>query len=570
MRPRHAAAGALVLYATLALGSCAYFNELYNAKTAFEKAERAVERGERGTANQQYATAVEKAAKSVRRAPEGRWAGEALYLIGRSHFALGQHEKARAALERTLEVTEDRERRAGALTYLGAANLGRGRPAAAIAHLDDALSPDIRTAAVEPLARLWRARARFELGERAGAWEDLAVAARADGVVGTDARLEALMRSLEADDPARAAEAAAALALDERSRLVSDSIRRLVQAGSVRWGAAPARAMLLSLADAPWPPGARDTMALFRARLAAEAADTAAALADARGVLSASTGVTAEAARVLVARLLLASAEDVSELEPVRSVLLPALGNADARALVQAMKTVDVLIERGGATRQPLALFAAAELARDRLGAPALARRLFTAMVDMAPGTAYAGKGVLAALALAPSPAEEAALRSRVEAMEGNFYLDVAAGGGTPPDEFRIVEERLDRVLATMVSAAERDAGQRDALVVQTIAQLDSARNAGVQDTVAARCGVLIDSLGVPGVEGDSARAACLRADTLRLDSIAAGQLRFADPDARRRGPRTDTVIDTPEVALRPGAMPPAGHPVWSLLSPAP
>ena len=566
-RRRRPLAALLVLGVALGLGSCAYFNELYNAQTAFEKAERAAARGERGTANQEYAYAVEKAAKSVRRSPDGRWADDALYLIGRSHFALGQHEKALAALERTLAVTGDREVRAGALSYLGAAELGRGRPGRALEHLDRALAGDVRTDAAEPLARLWRARARFELGDTAAGWEDLAVAARHDGVIGSDARLEALVRSLESEDPARAAAAVAALAVDERSRVISDTIRRLVEAASTRWGAGPARTMLLSLEDAPWPAGARDTMALFRARLAAEAADTAAALADARGVISGSTGTTAEEARVLVARLLLASVEDVGELEPVRSVLLPALARPQARALVQGMKTLDVLIERAASARQPLALFAAGELARDRLGAPVLARRLFTAMVDMAPGTEYAGKGILAALALSPPPAEEAALRSRLDAMEGNLYLRVEDGAGGS-EEFRTTEERLDRVLATLVRVAERDAEKRDALVVQTIAQLDSARQAGVQDTVAMRCGVLLDSLAVVGVAGDSARAACIRSDSLRLDSIVAGQLRFADPDAPRT--RRDTMPDTQRVVLRGGPLPPAGHPLWALLTPAP
>lgn len=566
-RPRGPLAALLVLGVALGLGSCAYFNELYNAQTAFEKAERAAARGEQGTANEEYAYAVEKAAKSVRRSPEGRWADDALYLIGRSHFALGQHEKALAALERTLAMTGDREVRAGALSYLGAAELGRGRPGRALERLDRALDDDVRTAAAEPLARLWRARARFELGDSAAGWEDLAVAARDEGVIGSDARLEALVRSLESEDPARAAAAVAALAVDERSRLISDTIRRLVESASRRWGAGPARAMLLSLEEAPWPAGARDTMALFRARLAAEAADTAAALADARGIISGSTGTTADEARVLVARLLLASAQDVGELEAVRSVLLPALARPETRTLVQGMKTLDVLIERAGSAHQPLALFAAGELARDRLGAPALARRLFTAMVDMAPDATYAGKAILAALELAPPPAEEAALRARLSGMEENFYVQVSAGGAAP-EEFRTVEERLDRVLATMITAAERDAEKRDALVVQTIAQLDSARQAGVQDTVALRCGVLLDSLAVVGVAGDSVRAACIRSDTLRLDSIVAGQLRFGAPDSSRT--RRDTLDDTVAAALHGGPVPRAGHPVWALLTPIP
>lgn len=565
-RLARAVAVALGVVPVLLLGSCAYFNELYNAERAFAEAQRAEARGDRSMASQSYSSAVEKAAKSVRRSPEGRWADDALLLIGRSHFALGSWEKARAALTRTLEMTDDRGIRAQALAWLGATELRLDDPGEALANLERALAPDTRTQESEPVARLWRARARFVLGEPAGAWDDLDVAARAGGAFARDALLEQLERAIELDEPERATAAMAALAALDDAPVVADSIQKLGAAAAERWGAVPARALLLPLAEAPWPASTRDSMTLFRARIAAEAGDTASAVEDVRDVLSASTGPMAERARVLLARWQLAGVGDVGELEPIRALLLPALGHPEAREIVQGMKTLDVLLERARTARQPLALFAAAELARDRLGARRLARRLFIAHVDMAPQTSYAGKALLAARALDPTPAEAAALDSRAESMADNFYLQVAGGAGQP-GEFQTVEERLDRVLGTMVTAAGREAERRDALVVQTIAELDSVAEAAVLDSVAARCGILMDSLAIVGALGDSARAACARSDTLRLDSIVQGLLRFdVDSSGRRTG--RDTLRDTFLTAVRPGA-PGADHPVWALLSPA-
>lgn len=560
----------LPLMALLLFGSCAYFNELYNAKRAFGEAERAEARGDLSTARQRYSVAVEKAAKSIRRSPDGRWADDAFFLIGRSHFSLGEHAKARAALLRALDATDDGRIRALSLTYLGAAELRLDRPEAALARLEEALSPRVRSDETEPVARLWRARAQFALGRPATAWEDLDVTVRSGGVIAREALLEQLGRAIEADQPDRAAAAVEGLARMDEARSEVDSIQALGLAAARQWGPVAARALLLPLAEAPWPGTTRDSIVLFRGRIALEAGDTASAIEDARAVFSAGSGTMAERARVLLARWELTRVEDVSDLEPIRSLLLPALAQQEARELVQTMKTLDVLLERARSARQPLALFAAAELARDRLGARTLARRLFVAAVDMAPQTSYAGKALLAALALQPPPAERSALEQRARSMGENFYLRVDAGEEAGEGEFQTVEERLDRVLSTMVSAAAREAERRDALVVQTITELDSLREAAALDSIAVQCGLLIDSLAVAGERGDSARAACVRSDTLRLDSLVQGLIRLPGDSATPGEPMDPdtTVPDTFPTSLGPGAAAP-GHPIWSLLSPA-
>src|SRR5690606_2069703 len=78
----------LALSALLLVGGCGYFNSLYNANRRFADAERAAQNGDRARANREYLEAIERAAVSYRRYPDGRWADDALLLIGRARFGL--------------------------------------------------------------------------------------------------------------------------------------------------------------------------------------------------------------------------------------------------------------------------------------------------------------------------------------------------------------------------------------------------------------------------------------------------------------------------------------------------
>ena len=88
----------LLLFGTLALAGCGYFNALYNAQRRFAEAERAERSGDAAGAHSGYVAAVERAANSYRRYPNSRWADDALFLIGRARFAMGEVAAAKAAL----------------------------------------------------------------------------------------------------------------------------------------------------------------------------------------------------------------------------------------------------------------------------------------------------------------------------------------------------------------------------------------------------------------------------------------------------------------------------------------
>jgi hypothetical protein len=98
----------------------------------------------------------------------------------------------------------------------------------------------------------------------------------------------------------------------------------------------------------------------------------------------------------------------------------------------------------------PLAWFAAAEVARDGLGAHRLARGLFLAYADGAPEEPWAPKALLAALAVSPEEGDRAWLRGRLEAKGESPY--VLAARGEPAPGFEALEEELARRLSEMKS----------------------------------------------------------------------------------------------------------------------
>ncbi|MBI4408930.1 MAG: hypothetical protein HY561_04440 [Gemmatimonadetes bacterium] len=526
----------MLLGAALALliPACAYFNSLYNAKRQFAAAERAAARGERGAAHQAYQQTIDKAAKSLRKDPDGRWADDALYLIARARFGRGEYAEARGALLRLLEQTRDRDLRAGGQVYLGAAEVRLGQHARALAPLDSALQRLGESGQLVSFARLWRARARYALGQDDTAAADLRAAALDPGSIGREARLEWAGRAVGGAEPEAARAAFTALFADDGLGASADSVRGLASRAAVRWGAAEARTLLQPAATSSWSAGPRERLRLFAAELTARAGDTAAALEEANAVAARLTGPVADEARVLIARWELARAADVAEATRVRDLLLPALTHPEARTILQNVKVLAVLLERARAG-QPLALFTAAELARDELGALELARQLFLTYADVAAQTTWAPKALLAALALQPAGESADAARARLAAAPENVYVAALAGGASA--QFAEAEQRLGRALAALREAANAEAQRRDVVVVRAVAVLDSVRAAAKADSTRLACGLFVDSLALKGVRADSARVACVRADTLRLAAILKDTTMFRDTTARRDQP---------------------------------
>ncbi len=85
------------------LCGCTYFNTFYNAKKSFKEAEKAQKKAPAKIRDQagrgHYENAIKKASKVLTFHPKSRWADDALFLIGRSYFNMGEYVKAQRKFE---------------------------------------------------------------------------------------------------------------------------------------------------------------------------------------------------------------------------------------------------------------------------------------------------------------------------------------------------------------------------------------------------------------------------------------------------------------------------------------
>lgn len=529
---------AVAALAVLFTGGCGYFNSMYNARRAFAEAERARERGDPTVARTAYNDAIERAASSYRGHPDSRWADDALLLIGRSHFHLGQDYRAAAALRAMLEASHDLDRRSTAQAYLGAALARLDSADSAVQNLDSAIARLGPGAPEGALARRWRARLAFAADDTATAWRFLDEATQSRQTafeVGLDAAAEAAVRR----DTARLRLALMRVSRSDPRGAQAEAVNAVLRAAAGQGIGAAAFRAAASLDSAAWRPSMVDAVRLERATIGAasgEYDDVIVLLAD----LHDAAADVANAARLLQARLELDRMDDPADLEAVRQLLLPAVTEPKALELQRIIRGVQLLTARAS-EGSLLPLFAAAEMARDDMHAPRLAQALFLQFLSLDPASEWSGKAALAAHALGPSDQTRAALRS----LAGNPYIIVAQGGD--PAAVDLPEQRLARGLAGMRDEALADALVRDVTLGRATSVLDSTRAAARSDSVRIGCATLVDSLAITGIRADSTRAACLRGDSARVAWVlSADTTRLVpDPAAGQARPRTGAPPDT-------------------------
>ena len=162
MRERRARLVAVV--APLALGACAYFNGVYNAKASARAGDKLARRGHGDQAEGSYALAAEKAETVLARYPKSRWRADALYIAGRSQAMIGRCAPAEKRLAEFLALPRqpgklrDRATLALGSCYVRTDRTGDG--SRLIAPLLRA-----RDREVAGQAALWMARAAIATGE---------------------------------------------------------------------------------------------------------------------------------------------------------------------------------------------------------------------------------------------------------------------------------------------------------------------------------------------------------------------------------------------------------------------
>ncbi len=507
------AAAAATLCACLTVG-CAYFNALYNARRAFDDAQSARLRDQPLEAASAYREAIDKAARSYRSDESGRWADDALYIMGRAYFHSGDWARSQAALERLLATSSDSSLHAGARVYLGGVALATGRRDLGMRLLDDSLE-EVPDAMLRAEAHLWRARAAFDAGRTQEGWAGLDRSEAISRELEVPVALERLVRGLDNDHFGNARAGATTVLEQASGEAWADTVLAAAERAARFWGAGSAAAMLAAAERSEWAPGARSRIRLERASLLARAGDSVVAGELARE-LARGDDRTAREARIALARWRLNSVDRLEELEEVRAILLPAIALSEAVRLIDYMEHVGLFVERAAVAGDHLALFAGAELARDSLGAPRLALQLLTLYADRDRGSAWEAKALMAALELTDDAEERQPLAARLSQLDGNIYVQASAGTEARPADYAMVEGRLGSSLAILHQRVAVEAANRDVAVREAARTLDSIRAAEeLVRRIAAGDSLLLDSL---------------RLDSLRLDSLRADSIRSSAP----------------------------------------
>ncbi|MHC4925314.1 MAG: hypothetical protein ACYTG4_14760 [Planctomycetota bacterium] len=431
------------LAAAALFSGCVYYNGIYNARHMYEDAERLRLSGSDSLAAARYDDVVRKAATGFRRDTEGPWAGEALYLIGRARLRMGELQAARAALEEAARLTQDDQVRLGALIYIGAALVAAGDDAGAMPFLNQGLE-GLQEGPALAEGHLLRAGLLFEAGEMDAGWWDLDRAGALDAGFRTAAAMERVRWGVRSGSLNRTREGARRLLSYPEAAQRRDDIVTLFRAAAVRWGAEEV-ADLLGNSQYSWGRMERGDALLARAELLFDAGDTTGARVQAEGVAGGFGEVAAEA-RILLARWRLEATRDLGGIDDARRILLPSEEHPEVAAFLLALDETFALAELG--LSEPLAWFAAGEVARDGLGAPVLARGLFLAYADGAPDDPWAAKALLAAMSVSREEGDRAWLRGRLEARSQSPYVLAARGESAPG--FEVLEEELARRLQEM------------------------------------------------------------------------------------------------------------------------
>jgi len=386
----------LVGFACLASG-CVYFNGVYNATAAARSGDARLRRGAESDAAAFFQTSAAKAETVLVRHPTSKWRTRALYLAGRGAALGGQCEQAVPHLNGFLSgASADVEDRARARVALASCELRLSRVADARARLDSLT--DFGNPVVARQARLWAARAALAAGDR-------------DAVTG-------YLR--DADDNALPWELiAASLSAREYVRVESLLVQRAARADY--------RDDVVRAVRELWDAGEfAAAEAIVRAYEVARVRDAArAALHFTIGDLHLRAGNEGPARQHLFAARTLAGRDTVTAREAnarLGYLLLPR---------VVTLREIDTLVARQDSSgqRSPYAqrmterilllrllertddatgasVYLAAEVARDSLRAPLLAKSLFLRVAREMPGAPFAAQAWYAASLLSPDSAD--------------------------------------------------------------------------------------------------------------------------------------------------------------------
>lgn len=441
------------LLSLLMLPGCVYYNGVYNAKRLSRAAERAEREGRTIDARDLWGQVVVKADSVIARHPASGYVPEVQLLRARALGRTDQCSEAAPALRQALPAATDSATRQSATFELARCLAALGDVAAAAeayGHLRDATDPAMRDESRFQYVRTLRLAGRYDeaLQASTGLSDGRLVHERMVALAGTGPTAAALALAGSAIVQADTAAPWDSL-LSAGGRRDPAAMSGLVDRLAAMPGATPTMKSRWLLDD-----GAR-LMTVDSGRGERRLAEAAAI-----------GGPTefAGRARLRLAQLALARARSAADLAPVIDTLQALQDVAGARAeaavLLNPVTRVRAALDSAAASTShaDLALFLAAEMARDQLATPTLAEALFRRIVDERPASPYAPKALLALHHLAPDavPAFDSLIGQRYAASP---YVTALRGEAGP--ELRTLEDSLNRFAATFELAPATGPGGR-------------------------------------------------------------------------------------------------------------
>jgi tetratricopeptide (TPR) repeat protein len=469
--------GFLAGLAILLLSGCVYYNGMYNANRLARSARKAEREGRTLEASGLWGQVITRAESVSVRHPDSKYADQAAVLRGVALARLGQCGPAVAPLGHAALLAPGTELAEEGTLALGRCSLEAGDADAAdlaFTRVIESRDPERRREARLQHARVLRLGRRYQeavtLLKEANdprAREDLFLALAG---AGRTAEAFALADTLIAHaDSTRSWDALIDTLGQQNPANASTMVDRLI---ALRSPAPPVRARWL-LQDA-------DRLAL---------SDSARATARLQQAVQVG-GKTLDGrrARLRLTRRSLARVRSVADLGSVGDslrVLSETPGSADeeATALRFAVGQVRAVADSAdvAAPQADLRLFLAAEMARDSLGAPALAATLFRRIVEESPGSPYAPKALLAAQQLDTSWADTArALLA--ERYADSPYLALLRGEDAPG--YKLLEDSLRTFAAAQAVPRRTGRVQRRPVEREREPEVIRRRRPGVTDSL--------------------------------------------------------------------------------------
>lgn len=417
---------------------CAYFNSMWTAERYAKDARHLERSGRMSDARAQWALAAAKAERVAIRHPRSRWADDALTLQAEGLARSGACEEADDAIARVRQRVQDRALRERAELADAECAIAASRPTQAEAALGLPLASKDESR---------RSRAEYLAGQAAALRRDYGAAVmrfeRSKEAAALPARTGALLAA------GRIAEAAAALETITAPQFEAERAGLLAEMGTAGGPEAASAALDKLLARGkrlPFQEQARLLIADADRRLAHGDHDEAVIRYRRAAQVAAVSSNEAGTASVGLQRIVIARARQSSDLKPVEAELARLSLEPGATSAKNLLELVRQAMRRG---ETPGAGFRAAELARDSLGAPALAGQLFLDVAARDTGSLYAPKALLAAMPMLPDRRDSiaAVLDARYSASP---YT--RAFHGEPSVAYAAAEDSLARELGVQVA----------------------------------------------------------------------------------------------------------------------